>query len=124
MVLTLEDQGDGWIPELSGQALRARVIGEHAVPGEEPYIRTEFSAPIQLQEAGGSTFSGLTVNTYAGAWVRSRWRNHPVNTADAVSVFFWLIRSDDDSAAPPVDSAPRLWAMCRASLQADEGCTR
>ena len=112
MRLRLEDQGEGWPPD-APRSLVGQVTGQVAVAMQEPYLRVEFDAPLELQERGAVTPSGLHLVTYVGAWVRSRWIGHSIGPAEPVSTFVWLITQGSPAAEPPGrEQPPRLWAWC------------
>jgi hypothetical protein len=108
--LRLEDQGEGWF--WSSRKVDVRVVDQVPVPELGLYFKVAFHAPLERQERGGATQSGLHLVTYDEAWLRCRWQGREIGPDDEVSVFLWLIRRGEDDG-PPVDVAPSAWAMCR-----------
>lgn len=111
MKLRLKDQGEGWF--WKARKVDVRVVERVSVPDLGQYFRVVFHAPLERQERGGATPSGLHLVVYDEAWVRSRWQGREVNADDEVSVFVWLIRRGESTEKPPVAVSPSAWAMCR-----------
>jgi hypothetical protein len=111
MKLRLKDQGEGWF--WPSDKVDVRVVESVSVPGLGQFHRVAFHSPLERQERGGATPSGLHLVVYDEAWVRSRWDGHEPNADEDVSVFLWLIRRGDATDQPPGKVSPSTWAMCR-----------
>jgi len=111
MNLRLKDQGEGWF--WRSHEVDVSVVESTSVPGVGQFHRIRFHSPLQRQELGAATPSGLHLVTYDEAWVRSRWQGHEPNADEDVSVFLWLIRRGDATDQPPGKVSPSTWAMCR-----------
>jgi hypothetical protein len=111
MKLRLSDQGDGWFWQ--SRKIDVRVADRIPVPGLGEFFRVAFHTPLERQERGGMTPSGLHIVNYDAAWVRSRWQDHEPNVNEEVPVFLWLIRRGDPTEQPPTKASPSAWAMCR-----------
>ena len=111
MKLQIEDQGDGWF--WADRTTVALVTDQVVAPELGCFLRVEFLAPLERQERGGATPTGLHVVTYSGAWLRCRWHGHEISVADEVSAFMWLIERAKESDGPPLEKAPSAWVTCR-----------
>ena len=111
MKLRLKDQGEGWF--WPSRKIDVRVVDRILDPNLGEFFRVAFHAPLERQERGGSTPSGLHLVNYDEAWVRSRWEGHDLNADEEVSVFLWLIRRGEPDGRPPRNMAPSAWTMCR-----------
>lgn len=110
--LILEDQGDGWFWNTQTIGVEVR---SHTLCRSREYYRVAFDNPLELQEPGFPTPSGLGLVTYPGAWLSSRWKGKQINDRERTSVFFWLIRSDDQEDRPSVELSPTAWVMCQVA---------
>lgn len=83
-----------------------------------PYYVIRFDPPLELQEPGAPTPSGLILNRYSHVVIRSRWQDQDIGPAAKTSVHVVLVPPGN---APPETSAQiatmsaELWAMCVVS---------
>ena len=113
--IKLSDQGEGWFddvaPELTG-IVRARIGGGSA---DSSSYAVQFDKPVETQESGASTPSGLHLVRYTHAVVGSRWSGVEIETQPRVSCFVRLVREGESlpAAQNEVSKLPiRLWAEC------------
>jgi hypothetical protein len=108
--LRLEDQGEGWF--WADPAITVDVVAEARLRGRR-YYKVAFDPPLELQEAGACTPSGLLLVIYPAAWLSSRWVGHEINPDSDTSAFLWLAQETTEAIPPPAGTAPSIWAMCR-----------
>ena len=115
MRLRLEDQGDGWF--WTDPAIEVDVI-EETWGHSRVYYKVRLQPPVERQESGASTPSGLLLVAYRVAWLSSRWVGHEIRSDVDTSAFLWLARGEGESVPPPGDSPPSAWVMCRKMNEA------
>src|SRR6267142_254437 len=94
--IRLSDQGVGWFADVPDRELtgivRAR-IGSGS--GDSSCYAVKFDRPLETQESGASTPSGLHLARYTHAVVGSRWAGVEIETQPRVSCFVRLIREGE-----------------------------
>jgi hypothetical protein len=109
----LEDEGEGWFPENVGSSLPATVTQIIADDHERRWYVLTFDEPLELQEKGATTPSGMCVCRYPWGVVRSRWLSPALTGEHTMSSLVSLVREGN---VPPVvradlDNLPiRAWA--------------
>ena len=112
-LLALSDEGEGWFPDYPS-TIYGRVVEEiEYVSSRNPFLLVQLEKPLQIQESGHPTTSGLKLAEYSQVLISSRWLNRPIRANDPVSVFLILLPSDQD----PISflnsiKSPHRWASC------------
>lgn len=100
-----ENRGEGW-PADAPKGIVGRVVGELRPAST---VRLTFRRPLELQERGLRTPSGLRLVRYAGAWIRPRHVGFEVREEEPTDVHVWLVESGVEDVPP--SGSPRFWAM-------------
>lgn len=115
--VVIQNIGEGWFPLAPASEISSVVI--RAIPhptGGEPYYLLRLASPLEVQEPGHSTPSGLALRSYSHVVARSRWLGVPLGSAAHASAHIWLV--PEGAPLPASGSkyeslAPRIWAACR-----------
>ena len=114
--IRLSYQGEGWFADVADRELTAVVRAQIAPSaGNTSWYAVQFDRPIETQEAGASTPSGLHLVRYTHAVVGSRWAGAEIASEPRVSCFVRLVREGESLPAEQseVNHFPiRLWAEC------------
>lgn len=111
--LKLEAAGEGWFkgagPVLFGSVVSA--LGRKH--DSNPWYLVELDEPLEIQESGHDTPSGLRLVRYSQLLVSCRWQATEINEREPVSVFVNLVPQDRD-AGEHLDAIeqPTVWANC------------
>ena len=111
--VTFSDQGDGWFRGCGDVA--GTITSVVPAAGHHPYYVVRFEPPLELQEPEAPTPSGLILNRYSYAVIRSRWADQDIGPAATTSVHVALVPTGND---PPETTAQiamlraQLWASC------------
>lgn len=117
--VVVQDEGEGWFPLAPACELRGIVV--RAIPhsrSDEPFYLLRLAAPLEVQEPGEQTPSGLKFCRYSHLVVRSRWQGVALGSPAPVSAHIWLIPEGDPvptSGSKFESLAPRVWATCKVA---------
>jgi hypothetical protein len=114
--IRLSNQGEGWLADVADRELAAVVRDRiEGSAGDNPWYAVQFDKPIETQESGASTPSGLHLVRYTHAVVGARWAGVEIAAEPGVSCFVRLVREGESFPAGQneVNNLPiRLWAEC------------
>jgi hypothetical protein len=112
--VTLSDEGEGWFTgyaDVSGTI--ESVIQSN--PDDNSYYVVRLDTPLELQESGAATPSGVLLRRYSHCIVHCRWQGADINIDTPVSVHVLLVplgtelpRSKGDVAGLKISA----WATC------------
>jgi hypothetical protein len=108
--LKLDDQGDGWLWDLS--SIEVEVAAEVWMHSRLFY-RVVFADPLELQGAGAPTLAGPGVATCSSAWLSPRWVGHEIRRDVAITALLWLVPGGEQSDEPPRDVPHSARVGCR-----------
>jgi hypothetical protein len=114
--LVLENEGEGWFPLASAQAIRGTILGIiRNEAASEPFYLVHLESPLEVQDCSSATPSGLLLVRYEYAVIRSRWTGVAVGSESRVSCFVQLVPLESalPSTAEECAALPlRIWASC------------
>jgi hypothetical protein len=114
--ILLEDQGEGWFPLAQANGLRGTVIGVIVRKRHRgPFYLVHLEPPLEIQESGHKTRSGLGLVTYDHLVVAARWLGTDIGAEPRVSVHLLVVPQNQ-----PLPTSPEqclkfpvvVWANC------------
>ena len=112
--VTLSESGEGWF---AGHAALSGTV-ESVIPsneGDNPCYVVRFDLPLDLQEPGAATVSGLILRRYSHCVIRCRWQGVDVNVDEPVSVHVLLVPAGSDRPESMTELSAMtvsVWADC------------
>jgi len=120
--IEMADDGEGWFAGLNGSPLTGSVMGvisSQARPGDWHVVL--FDQPLEVQEKGGNTPSGLQLVRYAQAVIAVRMAGDVLGREGSTPCYLCLVRDGDEAPTNDEELAHyevRAWSRCRVLASA------